>query len=221
MKRLLTALFAVAAPRILSAQGVVAGVVRDSMGAPLPDAYAIVQGARTGAGTNASGAFILSRVPVGDVWIIARRIGYALDSARVHVASGDTTRVDFRMRPMDVHIMGTVVTSLPGATTTNASVTLHSGLVVHARVFLEFHGTTSRSMAIYFDSPTPASDTAGIRAEAIELMALHEELAKSRALDRLAIGFCRSQACIDAAEAPRELFRFARRPDNTWFLEQP
>jgi hypothetical protein len=50
------------------------------------------------------GAFSFGRVPVGDAWLLARRIGYRPDSIRVRVAPGDPTTASLSLERLAVEL---------------------------------------------------------------------------------------------------------------------
>jgi hypothetical protein len=85
-----------ALPRAAHAQGVVAGVVRDSArGTPLADALVLIQ---SGAGARSTrseqdGAFQLRNVPAGTYRLTIRRLGYREATMEFHALDRDTTLV--------------------------------------------------------------------------------------------------------------------------------
>lgn len=84
-------------------------VVRgDSAAVPLADA--IVRAGRVGGRTDAAGRLRLT-LPAGERWLIAGRIGYTSDSARVRVAADSTSEVAFTLTPSGVALEELVVVS--------------------------------------------------------------------------------------------------------------
>ena len=80
--------------------GVVAGVVRDDLGEPIPVAEVIIGGVPLGASTDIDGRYRIVGVPVGSYDVTVSHYGFAMDSVRVSVAAGDTLAVPFTFRPM-------------------------------------------------------------------------------------------------------------------------
>ncbi len=81
------------------ATGRVTGSVVDTTGAPVARAMVRVMPAREPyAVTDDSGRFVLGRVPVGQVQLVVRRLGYAPDSAMVGVVPGSGAAVRFRLQ---------------------------------------------------------------------------------------------------------------------------
>ncbi|HEX6060365.1 MAG TPA: carboxypeptidase-like regulatory domain-containing protein [Gemmatimonadaceae bacterium] len=78
-------------------RAIVAGSVRDSAGAPLPDAIVEVVGALAEGRTDSAGRFVLAGLPAGTQTIEVRQIGHAPLRRAVTLRNSDTTRVGFRL----------------------------------------------------------------------------------------------------------------------------
>jgi hypothetical protein len=80
------------------ARGTVAGVVRDSAGAPVAGASVQVDSGAAWQPVGADGAFRVADVPVGERAVRARAVGFAEGAVRVRVDSGAVARVDVVLR---------------------------------------------------------------------------------------------------------------------------
>jgi hypothetical protein len=98
----------------------------------------------------------------------------------------------------------------------NTPVTLPSGTVVRVRNIVVFAGPTGKSLTLYIQSPTDAADTARVAREARQLVELHGAAAGLGSPKRAVVGICRTQACLEMREAPREMFFFLSQPDGSW-----
>ncbi len=106
-----------AAPAAVLAQtappGVLTGRVVDTSGAPLVSVVVFARGTRLGATTDAAGRFRIDAVPAGDYVLVARRVGFATDSATVSVTAGGTTARDLRLRSSAITLTAVVVRASP------------------------------------------------------------------------------------------------------------
>ncbi|HEY0779471.1 MAG TPA: TonB-dependent receptor [Gemmatirosa sp.] len=93
--------------------GAIAGRVADTAGAALPNVVVFVRGTRLGTTTDAEGRFRITAVPAGDYVLVARRVGYAGDSAAITVAAGGTASRDLRLRSSTATLAGVVVRASP------------------------------------------------------------------------------------------------------------
>ena len=100
-------------------------------------------------------------------------------------------------------------------------VTLPSGTVVRVRNIVVFIGPSGRSLTLYIESPTPATDSARVAREAKELIDLHGAASSLGPIVRAMVGICRTQGCLELREAPSEMFFFRPQPDGTWRAEPP
>jgi TonB-linked SusC/RagA family outer membrane protein len=95
-------------------QGTLAGRVIDSTSAqPVAGALVNVAGTALGTHTNTEGRYTIRGLTPGTVEVRVLRVGYAEQRRTVTVAAGQTTEVDFRVRPMAV-MLSPVVTTATG-----------------------------------------------------------------------------------------------------------
>jgi hypothetical protein len=106
----------------------------------------------------------------------------------------------------------------PSGPMNDTPVTLPSGTVVRVRNIVVFVGP-AKSLTLYIESPTPASDTVRLAREAMELVALHGTTSSLGPTARAMVGICRTQACLEMRKVPREMFFFSAQPDGTWRAE--
>ena len=97
-------------------------VTSASSGTPLPSVTVRVSGTQQGALTNADGRYAITGVPDGDHFVIAQRIGFARDSARVTVTDGGTATADFALREVAT-TLATVAVNVGYGTTERRNVT--------------------------------------------------------------------------------------------------
>jgi iron complex outermembrane recepter protein len=92
----------------------VAGVVKDSAGAPIPNVQVIITSLNRVTTTNAGGSFVLRGLPAGSYHLAAVLIGYAPGHADVVVpVTGDTVQISIVMRPAALQLSGVQVTATP------------------------------------------------------------------------------------------------------------
>ncbi|MFN2564011.1 MAG: TonB-dependent receptor, partial [Gemmatimonadaceae bacterium] len=97
-----------------TAQPAVIGTVRDTAGAPLPNAQVIVAALGRVASTDSEGRFVLRALPPGHHHIQVLLIGYAPAHADVDVpASGPDVTVSVVMRPTALRLSSVQVTASP------------------------------------------------------------------------------------------------------------
>ena len=97
-----------ARPQSSPAPGVIDGVVSDTSLVSLSGASASLVGTSLEVVTGANGRFRIVGLPAGQYILVVRHIGYASSSTVMQVASGDTLRMSFALRPV-VNELGTVV----------------------------------------------------------------------------------------------------------------
>lgn len=85
-------------------EGIVIGVVQDSLGAALSGAQVSVEGSTARAVTDASGAFRLTRVQAGTAQIHIRRLGYRPESRELRVQAGTETRLDVQLASLPMRL---------------------------------------------------------------------------------------------------------------------
>lgn len=86
-------------PVLVAAQGTITGTVTDATGIALSGAQIILD-ASPRAVTDSSGAFFLSRIPVGKLEIHARRLGFLPESTTVVLEDGAVARIALRLTPL-------------------------------------------------------------------------------------------------------------------------
>ncbi|HEX7254833.1 MAG TPA: carboxypeptidase regulatory-like domain-containing protein [Gaiellaceae bacterium] len=82
--------------------GTVAGTVTDPDGAPVTGASLALADTPLAAESDASGAYRIERVPVGEHMLVVRKSGFGIQRIPVTVTSGATTRADVRLAPSRV-----------------------------------------------------------------------------------------------------------------------
>lgn len=97
------------APASASAQGrhALRGVVRDSAGAPIPEADVAIVSQRIAGKTNERGEFVLPRVRTGEVQLSVRRIGFEPKTVVINGldATADSLDVILRVHPRLLNAM--------------------------------------------------------------------------------------------------------------------
>jgi hypothetical protein len=89
--------------------GTVIGTVRSAESRePLPAVTIMVSGTQLGAITGPDGRFTIANVPSGTQQVVARRLGYGADSARVAVPNGGRVTVDLGLRVLAVQLNAVV-----------------------------------------------------------------------------------------------------------------
>jgi hypothetical protein len=82
--------------------GVVAGTVTDPNGAPAAGVSLALEDTPLAAESDASGAYRIERVPVGEHTLVVRKSGFGVQRVPLSVSDGATTRVDVRLAPSRV-----------------------------------------------------------------------------------------------------------------------
>lgn len=98
----------------ISAQGQEAGTLRgnvsdSSNGEAIIYANVVLQGTTIGAATNTLGYYFITSVPVGEFQVTISCLGYRTFRSVIVVRSGEVTRLDARLVPMNVQIEGLTV----------------------------------------------------------------------------------------------------------------
>src|SRR3989454_8813737 len=88
--------------------GAVSGTVTEPDGQPLSGVVVAVQGLGLSVATNATGRYVLSRVPAGQQLLEFRRIGYAVRQVTVTVTAGTSATADAVLDPQPIEL-GTVL----------------------------------------------------------------------------------------------------------------
>ena len=109
--RLLLLLAAILTPKTIAVEtGTIEGHVRDAAtAAPVANARVLIVGTTFAAITNAGGYYRIDNIPVGAYTVRAMFIGYAPDSARIHLAANQTVTIDLRLKQAPVQLEGIVV----------------------------------------------------------------------------------------------------------------
>ena len=109
--RLLLLLAAVLTPKTIAVEtGTIEGHVRDAASAaPVANARILIVGTTFGAVTNAGGYYRIDNIPVGTYTVRGMFIGYAPDSAQVHLAANQTVTIDLRLKQAPVQLESIVV----------------------------------------------------------------------------------------------------------------
>ena len=101
--------------------GVLVGVVRDSANVPVSGARVDAPGTPVGAVTSPDGSFRLVNIPAGLRTVVAHRLGFAPDSARVEIPAGGTAIHNFVLAPAAVNLASVVVRASPRMAETKAA----------------------------------------------------------------------------------------------------
>ncbi|MEM1044373.1 MAG: TonB-dependent receptor [Bacteroidota bacterium] len=110
MRSLLLAALLVAAPA-LAQTGVIEGTVRDAGGAPLPGATVQLDDPPLGTTTDRDGQYQIDEVPVGNVVLIVRFVGFVPVEQVVSVQAGQATTVDVTLSDAALGLNQVVVTA--------------------------------------------------------------------------------------------------------------
>ncbi len=86
------------------ATGTIHGQVVDDLGNPLPGVVIMVLGTSRGAVTDEDGAYKVTRIPPGNIWVQAMTICHARDSIQVSLQPSVSKEVDFKLpwSPLEV-----------------------------------------------------------------------------------------------------------------------
>jgi hypothetical protein len=102
----------------------------------------------------------------------------------------------------------------------NIPVTLSSGTVVRIRNVVVFRGQNGNGLTLFIETPTPATELERVAAEAREVLKFQFKSPSNESPAMVSIGVCRTQACLEMRERPREMFSFVRQPDGSWRAEK-
>ncbi len=87
------------------------GRVSDSVtGKPLMGVNVFIEHTTVGATANANGEYHIPMVPLGEQYVAASMIGYKMEHKKVNVFPGETTVVDFKLKPTILEMGAIVVT---------------------------------------------------------------------------------------------------------------
>jgi iron complex outermembrane receptor protein len=90
--------------------GSIAGTVRDERGAPVGGAEVYLESAGISTATRSNGAYLLARVPVGDLTVRARLLGFRPDSASITVRADQRVSLDFTLHRDPMQLQTLIVT---------------------------------------------------------------------------------------------------------------
>lgn len=94
-------------------EGVIRGRVTDANHVPVPSVTLHISGASPSAMSNASGMFVIERVPAGQRLLLVRRPGYSPDSIRVVVRAGETITQDVLLKSNAQQLASILVSESP------------------------------------------------------------------------------------------------------------
>jgi iron complex outermembrane receptor protein len=97
--RAIVTLLLIAAPLPAAAQGVLRGAVHSKQGEALVGASIAIPGTTFSTRTDLQGSYRILLVPAGSVRVHAGAIGYAFADTTVALTGGDSTTLDFTLRP--------------------------------------------------------------------------------------------------------------------------
>ncbi len=98
-------------PVLLAAQqGILAGVVHDSGGAPLPGVEVLVQGSGRQTTTDKAGQFVLTGLPFGPMTVLIRSVGFRPIERGVILLKGDTARLDLTLTAESAQTLPAITT---------------------------------------------------------------------------------------------------------------
>jgi hypothetical protein len=101
------------------------------------------------------------------------------------------------------------------------SVTLSSGTVVRIRDIVIFQSQNGSSgLTLYFQTPTPPTEVDRVASEAKEVAGFQVKSPTREKISTVSVGVCRTQACLEMRERPKEMFFFVRQPDGSWKPEK-
>jgi len=96
---------------IYAQNGVIEGIVTNSVGEPLPGASVLIEGTNKGRATSASGSFRIERVEPGTYNLIASLISFESDTVTVTVRAGETLTVRFVLEEKQMVLDDLLVTA--------------------------------------------------------------------------------------------------------------
>lgn len=99
--------------QIRPALGNIAGLVTDTLGAPVAAAEVVLVGPQRRVLTTDKGEFRLLNVDAGKVSLIVRRVGFVPAGLTVELAPGETARIAYAMTPLPRRLDEVAVTETP------------------------------------------------------------------------------------------------------------
>jgi len=104
----------------------------------------------------------------------------------------------------------------PPYPTTDLPIAVPPGVVVRVRDQVVFRGRNVSSLTLLVESPTPPGDTSRLAYQAAAVTDQYATFAATQSIDQISVGICRTQACIEMREPPKERFEFVRGTDGRW-----
>ncbi len=99
-------------------------------------------------------------------------------------------------------------------------VTLSSGTVVRIRNIVVFQSQNGSGLTLYIQTPTPPSEADRVASEAREVAGFQVKSPVGEKISTVSVGVCRTQACLEMHEIPKEMFSFVRQLDGSWKSEK-
>jgi outer membrane receptor for ferrienterochelin and colicins len=94
-----------------TATGIIQGIVIDAeTHKPLPGVNIFVEHTTIGAATDRDGIYLITKIPVGEVHLVASMMGYKLERKIIEVVSGQKIRVDFELKSTILEMGAIVIT---------------------------------------------------------------------------------------------------------------
>lgn len=100
------------------------------------------------------------------------------------------------------------------------AVTLKSGTVVRIRNIVVFRSQYGSELAVYIETPTPATEPERVALEAKEVARLQLKSPTIGNLSNVRVAVCRTRGCLEMREMPQEMFRFVRKSDGSLEAEK-
>jgi len=99
--------------------------------------------------------------------------------------------------------------------TNDIAVTLSSGTTVRIRNVVVLRTPNGSGLAVYIQTPTPATEPERLALEAKEVAGVQLKSPTSENITRVRVVVCRTQGCLEMRESPQEMFLFVRNPDGS------
>lgn len=103
---------------------------------------------------------------------------------------------------------------------TDIAVTLASGTVVRVRNVVIVRDQHDSRLAVYIETPTPASEPERVASEAKEVAGVQVRSPMIGNLTNVRVAVCRTSGCLEMREKPLEMFSFVRKPDGSLEAEK-
>ncbi len=99
-------------------------------------------------------------------------------------------------------------------------VTLSTGTVVRIRDVVVVQSQNGSGLTLYIQTPTPPSEADRVASEAREVAGFQVKSPAWEKISTVSVAVCRTQACLEMREIPKEMFSFVRQPDGSWKSEK-